>query len=737
MIDKVLYEKLQSAGTTKPAENIPSLYKIGMGLDSESTTITHTEIKGKRKKRQITVVDNCFCYAWQFAFNKDNAVIVRTIEHIMNVLIDIVDTVKALNERTENNAIFIIWCANLSHEWSFLKAEICNYFEITKAFAKSPRDVLYIQLENCVELRECIGLFGVSLDDIAKKWCNENNQKLTGTFDYNLIRTWETELTETEIAYMKHDVTTLAEMHENVIKAYTQPNGVCRLPYTSSGFVRLDLKDSIRNDEDLTELRDIWNSAKRHKNIDTNIEYLKKINQRCVTDLFQWTICRDYGYTGGLCGSNIKTAGLILNDVICADLTSDYPAQLTHKKYPTGSLKQITAGNLTDIMNKLIKDHKPFFALLKINKMQAKTQHATFSKHKIINNANTGLMSSHGTPKNLIIYNGKVFKGENIIVCWNDVDIKAYKELYKIKAAVITLWVFDRYATLPQWFLKPLWYYYGKKAELKNSGIKSGIEYDSSKRFVNSIYGVCATRVNDSYDTLDTDYNFKVGKEKDFDNIRKNFWLNPYIAFWCTSYARSVLMHFIARFPDCIVQYDTDSLYYIKSKSAELEKALSEYNNKIANQNHRIFRDFENPLLYETLGQWDFDDLYKKFLGMGAKKYIKQDETGDIYTVIAGLPKKAIPKEIKDKQVKEPFSYYNPLYKWIVESDNSIIIEHIFAYKFASVYDDSTECKYVEITDYTGKTALQKTGCYHAIIPIDFTLSMAKEYIDEIMKGRK
>lgn len=731
MIISKLYKQLKTAGYTKPAENIPALYKCGCGFDSESTTISHIE-RDKRKER--TIVDGCYCYAWQIATEKTDAVILRHKNEMIQYIANIIETVKKVNEETQIDAIYIIWCANLAHEWSFIKAQIAEYFEITKCFAKTPRDALYIQLEKCVEFRECIGLFGHSLDDISKNWCKADNRKLTGQFDYDKIRTSETELNpETELAYMIHDVTTLVEMHENAVRAYTQDNGVCRLPYTSSGFVRLALKDAIRADKDLTDLRTIHNE--RHKKqIETNIEFLKWNNYNCVTDVFQWTICREYGYSGGLCGSNIKTAGKILKDVVCADLTSDYPAQLSHNVYPFGSLKQIKAYDLNAYREYLDKIHKPYFAILLIKEMQAKTQHATFSKHKIIN-ADGQYFNEYGTPRKLVVYNGKVFHAENIVVCWNDVDIKAYKEMYDIKAGVLTLWAFDSYKRLPDWILKTLWNAYAKKAELKKSGIKSGVVYDDAKRIPNSIYGVFAQRVTDTFDTLDTDYNFKVKKEKEFDKVRKDFWLNPYIAFWCTSYARKILQDFLCKYPDAIVQYDTDSLYYIKSKGKELENALHEYNNNILIKNRRIFRNEPNPLLFDTLGQWDFDDVYKKFLGMGAKKYIKMDAAGNIKTVIAGLPKGAIPKEIEESGIKRPFNYYNPLVKYLTKNDNHIIIKHVFAHKFASVYGDDVQTHFEYITDYTGKTHLQEISTYHAIIPIDFTLSMTIEYLKQILKG--
>jgi DNA polymerase elongation subunit (family B) len=227
-----------------------------------------------------------------------------------------------------------------------------------------------------------------------------------------------------------------------------------------------------------------------------------------------------------------------------------------------------------------------------------------------------------------------------------------------------------------------------------------------------------------------------VKKHKTFKELKRNFWLNPYIAFWCTSYARAILMDFLSKYPNQIIQYDTDSLYYLQKGGEELEKALLKYNDDILIKNRRIFRNEENPTLFETLGQWDFDDVYIKFMGMGAKKYIKQDKDGKIHTVIAGLPKGAIPKEIEEKGIKSPFNYYNPLIKYMQTNTNKIIVNHVYAHKFASVYCDDIETHYETISDYQGNTTLQEVSSYHAIIPIDYTLTMSKDYILEIIKNR-
>ena len=70
------------------------------------------------------------------------------------------------------------------------------------------------------------------------------------------------------------------------------------------------------------------------------------------------------------------------------------------------------------------------------------------------------------------------------------------------------------------------------------------------------------------------------------------------------------------------------------------------------------------------------------------------------------------------------------------DNDEHIIIKHIFAHKFASVYGDDTTPKKMAITDYNGAVCCQDVSTYHAIIPIDFTLSMATDYLRHILKGR-
>lgn len=712
------------------------IYKTCIGLDTESTTISHdTEVKVKGKYRKMTVVDHCFCYTYQVSVGTQHYAIYRTIDELLNFFDVLIDTLEYLQIGNEHRAKCLVWVANLSHEFSFIKYKLFDRLRANKMFAKSPRDCLYLNFD-LIEMRECLGLFGRSLADIAKNWCE--TQKLKGDLDYDKVRistaAYCTPLTDQERQYCINDVIILAEMHEKVYETYMQDNGALILPYTRSGFVRMKLKNAIRDDPTLTAKREKYNEKQDDEKYkkSNNIDFIKMCNRNLFVDAAQWSLCREYGYSGGLCGSNPEKVGITLKNVMCADLTSDYPAIMLHNKFPDGWLREKPLRNFT---NYLKYKNTPFFVLA-VADFKSKSYHATFSKHKIINLKEPMFAKHYGDVEELIVSNGKILQAKNCIVIMNDIDIAAYELIYDIKITPLKLWAFDRYRKLPAWITEPIKKDYVTKAVLKHNGETDTQEYKDAKIDINTYYGVTATRSTDALDAFNFDDGcFKASRHTTYKQMRCETWLNPYIAFWTTSYARAILMFFISKYPDNIIQYDTDSLYY--DNSPELTQELTEYNAKITDINERIFKDNPDKELLLDLGCWDFDKMYDQFLGMGAKKYIKQ--IGDkVYPVIAGLPKGAIPAEIEAKNIHEPLEHYNVcnLVKDFATKPE-IVIKHMFAHKFASVYSDSDLEYKVELTDHLGVTGEQVCGCYHAIVPIDFTLSMALDYIRQVFKIQK
>lgn len=726
---------VQDIPCTASINGCDSYYTTGCGYDTESSTLLHTENVLDKEGNTVdkrTVVDACFVYHIQFAIG-EKYFSFRHYDDFFKWFDTFIAAVKADSISRETKPKMIIWVANFAHEWAFMKNYIQGgRYEISKIFSKSRRDVLLVELESCIQFREAIGLFGHSLADISKNWCTKY-VKMKGDLDYNKVRTFNTPITARERRYMQNDVFILTEMHTAIFAAYTRSNGVIYIPYTTSGFVRLRLKERIEADEGLTAARENLGGKWLEK---SNVQLLKKRNYSIFTNAADWNLLRSYAFAGGSVGSNICEVGKELHGVKCADITSDYPYQMLSQDFPQG---KIETGHLKEWEECKTKG-LPWFALLYINELTANTHHAFLSEHKIINHKHYGLdeyKERHGLPKDAIVNNGKLLHAKNLVCVMNDVDYDIYNRAYNLEGVVLLkLWYFPwGYKKLPQWLRDCVIEDYITKSKLKEQGkeAQKTVEYRDSKARVNTYFGTLATRPDDIYNALDETALFTPEKEFTFEDLRRNTWLNPYWAFYITSYARRMLIQYIIKYPDSVVQYDTDSLYYKTNKQGlQLEKELEEFNRSCKAANVRRFKHLDNSQYLTTLGTWDFDEQYNRFLCLGAKKYIKEEQNGDIVTVIAGLPKQAIPKEIRRYRVKHIFSRYNPVYL-----DADVIIKHLFTNKFASAYDDRMTTTYTPIKDYKGETVLQPVSSYHALIPIDFTLSVAPEYLKLIRRFQK
>ena len=106
---------------------------------------------------------------------------------------------------------------------------------------------------------------------------------------------------------------------------------------------------------------------------------------------------------------------------------------------------------------------------------------------------------------------------------------------------------------------------YRRKNELKQQGKSGTREYAESKKFVNGCYGMTATKIYTEDVVFDEKMKDLNGKQTDktYKELISELWLSPWIAIYTTAYARSVLVRFIKKYPEIIVQYDTDSLYFL------------------------------------------------------------------------------------------------------------------------------------------------------------------------------
>lgn len=657
----------------------------GGGYDTESTTILNEENKPVC----------AFVYHVQIHIN-NNYFYARQIDIIVPFFRALSEKIKEYANKI-NQPKLIIWVANLSHEWSFFKRQL-SLIGISDSFAKEERQPLKIEIDNTIQFRECIGLFGRSLAHIAEQYTE--TKKLKGDLDYSKIRTLNTPLTDEEYQYCKNDVKILDELSYVAFEKFTKKG--LKIPYTQTGILRQKCKNAIKCIK--------W-------------EYKANIKLMPESEELYYQF-RKYLYNGGLSGSSALWVDEVLTGVKCADITSDYPAQINHCQFPNGELIEINP--------KEIKKYKRYFKIFDvlIGTMKATTPHSIFSKHKILN---------PNSVENAIYFNGKIRYINNVRIMINDVDLKALLKVYEfLDFKILRCWYFTKKSKAPKFLLECMNDDYKIKCTLKREGKSDTKEYAERKANVNSYYGMCATKLYDIiYQYDETKQDLKANQsEETYKQKREKIWLNPYIAYWCTSYARKILIDLIAKYPDLIVQYDTDSIYYLsdRTKSKELESDLLRYNFKMKILNNNIF---DNDEMFSDLGAWEIDEKpFKRFKCLGAKRYLYETESGKLKPVVAGLPKQAFINYVKENNIN-PFEFFR----------DSMTLDRIVSTKLASAYYDGEEY-YTKITDYLGNESIVKIGTYHALFDIEFTMSVNRVLIElsenikqgyaypEIMRGK-
>lgn len=655
--------------------------RCGGGLDTESTTVTDNT--GKPLFAFLYHIQICINNT--YLYMRDIRIVTAFFKYLCNA-------VRQFKEK-KRQPVLVLWVANLGHEYAFLKKQLAAV-GITDLFAKDERTPLRIVLQGCVELRECLGLFGRSLEDIANNYTT--TKKLVGDLDYNLIRTPQTPLTQSEHDYCKNDVVILDELSEIAFQKFTDKG--LKIPMTATGILRQKCKRSINNIR--CEYRDN--------------EKLMPLKE------YDYYIMRKFMFAGGLSGTSPIYAGKFIAKSKCADITSDYPAQINHRLYPSGELIECSP-------NEISKHKGKFKIILFTCDLRPKTKHAVLSRHKVLNFDNTNDCEFTTLCADCVVVNGKLLFANNVCLLLNDVDIRALSELYEFKNVVMyRTWYFTKKARAPRFLRDCMNDDYLTKQQLKATGQSDTIIYKEAKAHVNSYFGMTCTRLYDCLYCYDDDIEDikPAAANLSYDEQRKKMWLSPYIGYWCTSYARSILMHYIAKYPDLILQYDTDSLYYITdtdiidaARIAEFEADLHNYNMRISLMNKRIFK---NDMHFDDLGAWEIDKAdYTGFKGLGAKRYLLRKPDGKLKPVVAGMVKSSFIDYI-NRTKQNPFDVFK----------NDLTLSRVTSRKLASKYYDNTENKVqpVKVTDYLGNETIVEIYTYHALFAIEFKMKVAAAY---------
>ena len=654
-----LDEIIMNADLISDRETKIKYIKVGAGFDIETSKIRVNSTK-------ITSV--AYCYHWQFGFS-DFCIMGRSLNTMKDFMFLLVDRIKDLKPKTK----LLVFDANLGYEWQFCK----HYWKeigISKVFAKEERNPLLVEISDTIVFREVIGLFGGSLAQIAKNYCNM--KKLVGDLDYDKIRVSSTEMTDAEIGYCVRDVEILVKLAEShVYENYLGKNP--RLPYTQTGIVRDAIKRALG-------------------------KYLKQERDKIASWMptkQEYELFRTKLFKGGISGGNILLLNKKLKNVRGADITSDYPYQMLLKKFPMGGVSRCDS-------DRFMTDDKPYIAVIRFHKFKSRNAHALMSAHKALNKDE--LKSSDQT----ILDNNRIQYAEFVELTLNDIEFKSLKQAYKWEHySIKKCWVFEEgYAHLPKHIRDTCKEWYAKKQRLK-ANYSDTQEYRDAKAFVNSIFGMmCTALYMEEYVFEEESCSISPDlSKKTYEECCKYLFLSPYWGFWITSHARAMLIDVICRYPKVIVQYDTDSVYFIDdgSEQAEgLKTYLNKRNKVMTTMNHFTFG---NDPLMETLGTWDFTPKFKAFKGLGSKRYMYETEEGEIKTTVAGCRKGTIVSQFKD----EPD--YNDVFDFF---QDGMHIDKEHAKKLGSKYIDTP------VRVNSKNEVLEIPSCL-VLEPIDFTMGMA------------
>lgn len=169
-------------------------------------------------------------YIWQFGVN-DTIYYGRTWREF-----------KLFLERLEyfgTNAKKIVFVHNLSFEFQFLR----NIVKFDDVMARKSHKVMRATLQDFnIEFRCSYFMANLPLKKLPEVY-NLDVEKLVGDLDYTKIRHSNTILSEEEMKYCKNDCLVV---YEYIKKELEQYGTVKNIPLTSTGHVRRELKETVR-----------------------------------------------------------------------------------------------------------------------------------------------------------------------------------------------------------------------------------------------------------------------------------------------------------------------------------------------------------------------------------------------------------------------------------------------------------------------------------------------------------
>lgn len=578
----------------------------------------------KRKKSDKTLFRNCMCafdiettylddveqsimYIWQFAvMDLRNGNIWycfgRTWEQFT----------KLLDSFYHEGITVLVWVHNLSYEFQFMRHWLP--FQKDKIFALKSRKVVRADIDG-VQFRCSYIQTNKSLDAFTRDM-GVVHQKLSGVeFDYSKKRYPWTEMTTEELQYCCNDVVGLLESMQ--VRMRMENDTLYSLPLTSTGYVRRLAKKAMRK---------------------FNHNQLQAM--MCDVDVYKLLRLE---FRGGDTHANRYHVNKILENVASYDRASSYPDVMLNYRFPMSAFTPRMITDIDELEKKCQIRDCCFIAVFTITNLQ---------QRDIYYGAPYLSLDKAVKISGQVVDNGRILSADRAIFVFNDIDWKIVKSEYVGEVEISQVYI-AKYGYLPQAFRDLVIDLFHKKTSLKNVDGQE-LNYMRSKELINSLYGMCAQNpVKPDVIYMDEpDQAFTLEDIVDIGEKLEKYNKKAFLLYawgcWVTAWARLKLKEMINIVGDNFVYCDTDSVkFLVRDDYKRIVARIEEYNQglKELSISNKGYADDKKGITH-YLGVYEYEETYKQFKTLGAKKYAYTRQDGTFKITIAGVPKKAGAREM-------------------------------------------------------------------------------------------
>lgn len=621
----------------------------------------------------------------------------------------------------------VIWVHNLAYEFGFIQ----DFFEWDKVFATSPHKTIYCTYKQ-VTFRCSYIMSGLGLAKLSKAF-KLPVKKLVGDLDYSKCRLpGITELTEREMCYCENDVLILYHYIKYMIDNY-HDFAPSKMPYTSTGFTRLHMRNKAAEDKQYGALRSI-------------------VKESSVTDIVVYNMFQR-AFAGGYAHANYAYNKYHftpednngVDPIRSRDKKSFYPSIMVKEKFPRKFFKAKKSQVLSLIKKGYAVIMDVSFLPLTDDKgeiikkgIEAKTTMTTISEHKC------------AYLKNAAVDNGRVFSADKLVTTITELDYDTISQYYNIGKMQIGRCYAAKKRYLPKVIVDCVLDLYEAKTVLKDvKGVEQ--EYQRLKALLNSLYGMCVTDILMPLIVYNTDLHewnpIKRPKGEEAECMLLDYKTNYtslllyQTGIYITAYARhEILEENWVLGQHRVVYNDTDSTKYLWDD--ETERYFEERNHEMrervkeALEYHKIPEERMRPKDIKgrehILGEMGDEGTYTHFKTLGAKRYIYIQD-GHLSCTIAGLPKKAasdylLSGQLLDKRTRLTSNKIGaPTVNDIFDKFcDQMVVPSDVAGKNTHYYTRPSDP--VLVTDYQGHSAYVKCGYGISLVPQSFEMSLAAKY---------